>query len=384
MYRLTQSVTEGAFVQNPYPTYDLARAQGDLVWWDAYDMPAAMSHRAVRMLLTDRRLGRATPQNMEPIPQPHLPTWEAVEAHSMLELEPPTHTRLRGLVLRAFTGRMVNALAPSIETLSHRLIDQFPDEPFDLLKHFAQPLPVTVIANLLGVPTTRIDDLLKWSNTMVAMYQPARTRAVEDAAEAATKDFITYLDDIINHRRKHPGTDLITDLIAAEEAGETLNAAELTSTIILLLNAGHEATVHTIGNAVKTLADHPADITPQTLEELLRFDPPLHIFTRWTYEDIDCFGTTIPKNTQVACVLAAANRDPAAFDNPNQFDPHRKPNKHKSFGAGIHFCVGAPLARLEIEIGLRTLFQRCPNLKITEPPHYAKTYHFHGLTQLMV
>ncbi len=385
MRAFSQSVTDPAFVQNPYPAYDRARSLGDLVQWDAYAMPAAMSHRAVRFLLTNRKLGRTAPDGLGPSRPDHIRTWQSVEDHSMLELEPPTHTRLRRLVLQAFTGKRVAAMADDIAATAHQVIDRFPSGPFDLLDAFARPLPVTVIANLLGVPLDRTDDLLRWSNAMVAMYQSGRDRSVEDAAERATADFIAYLDDIIAHRRRTPGPDLITELIAAEEQGDRLTGAELTSTLILLLNAGHEATVHTLGNAVQILA--PMDrmpITDPLVEELLRFDPPLHIFTRWAYDDIDCFGTMIPRHTQVACVLAAANRDPAVFDDPNKFDPTRAPGPHQSFGAGIHFCVGAPLARLEIKLGLQALFDRCPGLAIAEPAHYGDTYHFHGLTRLMV
>ncbi|MEO0359455.1 MAG: cytochrome P450, partial [Pseudomonadota bacterium] len=282
MDRFSQSVTAQDFVQNPYPAYDRARATGDLVHWDAYDMPAAMSHRAVRLLLTSRALGRTPPPGLAPPRLDHIKTWQQVEDHSMLELEPPTHTRLRKLVLRAFTGKRVAAMGDQISAAAHHLIDQFPETPFDFLNRFARPLPVTVIANLLGVPLDRTDDLLRWSNAMVAMYQSGRDHTVEQTAERASQDLVAYLDDVIAHRRRTPGPDLITELIAAEEDGDKLSGAELTSTVILLLNAGHEATVHTLGNAVQILAPlAPTPVTDTLVEELLRFDPPLHIFTRW-------------------------------------------------------------------------------------------------------
>jgi len=383
MKTFNQSPTAPIFVQNPYPAYDSARAMGDVVWWEDYTMPAAVSHRAVRMILSNRDLGR------EPLAPPgcpaHIAEWQANESHSMLELEPPRHSRLRGLVLRAFTGRKVAAMAPEISATCHRLINAFPDHPFDFLDAFARPLPVHVIATLLGVPTDRCDDLLRWSNAMVAMYQSGRSYEAELAANQATVDFTAFLNSYITHRRVHPREDLLSDLIAAEEAGEKLTGEELISTCILLLNAGHEATVHTLGNAIKTLLPLTfRDVTPALVEEILRYDPPLHIFTRHAYKDIDCFGLELKKGQEVACVLAAANRDPAFAENPNQFDPTRKLGQHQSFGAGLHFCVGAPLARLEISIGLQILFDRCPNLQISEAPRYADTYHFHGLTQLMV
>lgn len=378
-----QSPTDPAFVQDPYPIYDQMREYGDVVWWDDYNMPAAVSHRAVRALLSNRKLGRERLE--KPQCPAHIADWQANEDHSMLELEPPRHTRLRGLVLRAFTSRRIEGLRPRITNLCHQLIDQFPDQPFDFLDAFARPLPVTVIAELLGIPTSHNADLLRWSNAMVAMYQSGRSRTVEDTANQATLDFTALLNDIIAHRRQHPADDLLTDLIAAEDAGEKLNGAELISTCILLLNAGHEATVHTLGNAMRTLlpTSH-RQVTPELIEEVLRYDPPLHVFTRHAYEDIDCFGVTITKGQEGACVLAAANRDPAFAPDPHTFDPTRKPGQHQSFGAGLHFCVGAPLARLELSIGLQTLFDHCPDLALAEPPEYADTYHFHGLKQVML
>ena len=346
-------------------------------------MPAAVSHRAVRMILGNRELGRQAPNAIRcPL---HIAQWQENESHSMLELEPPRHSRLRGLVLRAFTGRKVAAMAPYITATCHRLIDEFSDKPFDFLNAFARPLPVHVIASLLGVPTDRCDDLLRWSNAMVAMYQSGRSYEIELAANQATIDFTAFLESYITHRRTHPSEDLLSDLIAAEEAGEKLTGAELISTCILLLNAGHEATVHTLGNALKTILPlRYRVITPELVEEVLRYDPPLHVFTRHAYKDIDCFGIKIKSGQEVACLLAAANRDPNFVDSPNHFDPFRKPSRHQSFGAGLHFCVGAPLARLEITIGLQTLFERRPDLQVSIPPEYAETYHFHGLKELMV
>ncbi len=383
MENFNQSPFDQTFVQNPYPAYEIARKLGDVVWWDDYEMPAAVSHRAVRMILSNRNLGTEllTPAHC-PI---HLTEWQANESHSMLALEPPRHKRLRGLVLRAFTAKTVASTAEEIKATCHRLIDRFPDKPFDFLNYFARPLPVQVIASLLGVPTEKCDDLLRWSNAMVAMYQSKRSHEIELAANTATIEFTEFLESYIKHRRKNPRPDLLSDLIAVEELGEKLTGAELISTCILLLNAGHEATVHTLGNALNTLLPtNFRSVTSELIEEVLRYDPPLHVFTRFAYEDIDCFGYKIEKGQEIACVLASANRDPAFLENPNKFDPYRKPGQHQSFGAGIHFCVGAPLARLEINLGLATLFERLPNLQINSPAEYGDTYHFHGLKALML
>ena len=306
----------------------------------------------------------------------------------MLELEPPRHTRLRGLVMRAFTSRRINGLAPEIAQLSGALIDACPDGPFDVLHHFGQRLPVTIIARLLGVPESMGGDLLRWSNAMVKMYIPDRSRAMEDAAANAARDFSDFMRSYVKERRTRPADDLITHLIAAEEEGEKLSTEELISTCILLLNAGHEATVHSIGNGVKALLEHPGAMasTPieAVVEEIFRYDPPLHMFNRYAYADVEVRGHTIPKGAEVALLLAAANHDPAAFDTPARFNPARATKANLSFGAGVHFCVGAPLARLELQVALPVLFDRLPGLHLTEPPTFADTYHFHGLERLMV
>jgi cytochrome P450 len=389
MQTLSQSPTDPAFVQDPYPFYEIARATGPFFRWSDYDLICTGNAAAVNAIFRDRRFGREAPEPLS-VP-PHLAPFYAVEAHSMLELEPPRHSRLRALVLRAFTSRRIAALQPEIESLSHQLIDAFPTGPFDLLQAFGQPLPVIIISRLLGVPETMAPQLLGWSNAMVGMYQARRTPAMEAAAVAATEAFVAFLTSYIAKRRARPADDLITHLIAAESEGERLTTDELISTCILLLNAGHEATVHTIGNGVKTLlqtgtpvAALAPDAVAPTVEEILRFDPALHMFTRWAYEDVEVMGHTFHRGDRVGLLLAAANRDPGVWDQPDRFSPDRPVKPHVSFGAGLHFCVGAPLARLELQVALPILFQRLPRLQVTEPPRYADVYHFHGLQRLMV
>lgn len=384
MIRVSQPPTDPAFVQDPYPFYDRIRPLAPLVWWEEYAMPVAARHDVVAALLRDRRFGRENPLGLE-FPA-RLAPFYAVEAHSMLELEPPRHTRLRGLVLRAFTSRRIAALEPEITALCHQLIDAFPDGPFDLLEAYANRLPVIIIARLLGVPEAMAPQLLAWSNAMVGMYQAGRTPQMEAAAVEATQAFCAFLQSYISERRSAPRDDLITHLIAAEEDGETLSTDELITTCILLLNAGHEATVHTLGNAARTYLMGGLKPSAETgfVEEALRHDPPLHMFTRFAMEDICLHGHAFAKGDQVGLLLAAANRDPAVYPDPETFDPTRKTKPHTSFGGGIHFCVGAPLARMEIAQALPILFDRCPRLKLAGPADYADIYHFHGLKQLMV
>ncbi len=379
MKRVVQDPKDPAFVQNPYPFY---AAQPPLFFWEDYGMVCARSYAAVNQLLRDRRLGRTGPA--AEVPPEEAPFWE-IEAHSMLELEPPRHTRLRGLVLRAFTSRRIAALGPEIEALAHRLIDALPEGPFDLITGFAQPLPVIVIARLLGVPEARAPDLLRWSNTMVRMYMAGRSAADGRAAAEAAQAFSDFLRAHIAARRADPQDDLISHLIAAEEAGDRLSTEEMLSTCILLLNAGHEATVHTLGNGVKALleADH-REIDESTIEEVLRYDPPLHLFTRWVYEPVDVMGTVLEPGTQVGLLLAAANRDEGRWEAAARFNPRRPVQTQAGFGAGTHFCIGAPLARLELLIALNALFARMPEMRIAAPPVYGDIYHFHGLERLML
>ena len=388
---LSQSPTDPAFVQDPYPFYHRARAASPFFHWAEYQMVCTGTWAATAAIFRDRRFGREAPPECAPVIPAHLAPFYAVEAHSMLELEPPRHTRLRGLVLRAFTSRRIAGLAPEITALTHQLIDALPAGDFDLLQHFGQKLPVIIIARLLGVPEQMSDDLLRWSNAMVGMYMANRTREREDAAIAATEAFVAFMRGYVDQRRAKPADDLITSLIEAKEAGERLTTDELITTCILLLNAGHEATVHTIGNGVKALLEtgRSADVlTPgaieATVEEILRFDPALHMFTRWAYEDVTVLGQRFQRGDRVALLLAAANRDPAQWDTPDRFDPHRAIKPNASFGAGLHFCVGAPLARLELQIALPILFDRLPGLTLTQTPLYKDVYHFHGLDRLML
>ena len=388
MKRIAQSLTDPDFVQNPYPFYDHARALGPIVMWDDMGMAAAFDHASVAALLRDRRLGRTPPT---PRPRPaHLEPFRILEDHSLLELEPPRHTRLRKLVLHAFTSRRVANLRPDILEISEDLLSALPkDAPFDLIPTYCQPIPVRIIARLLGVPESLAPQLLDWSRDMVAMYQTGVTPQIETRAGQAAQEFTDFMRRYIEERRTKPADDLITQLIAAEEDGETLSTDEMIANCILLLNAGHEATVHSIGNAVRVLIEHTLTPTPDTAdalcEELLRYEAPLHVFTRFAYEDITLpTGDILPKDAEIALVLGSANRDPAVFDTPNTFDPNRNAKLHTSFGGGLHFCVGAPLARAELQIALPKLFEAYPNLKLQSPPSFANSYHFHKHDTLIV
>ena len=228
---------------------------------------------------------------------------------------------------------------------------------------------------------------------MVAMYTPRRDRAVEAAAVAATDEFVAFLARIVAERREAPRDDLVSHLIAAEAAGDRLSEDELIAGCIQLLNAGHEATVHSIGNAVKAVLESGLDpaglfagdkATAATVEEALRFDPPLHFFDRYAFEPAEVAGIRLAKGEKIGLLIAAANRDPARWADPDRFDPKRPLLPHVGFGAGIHSCIGAPLARLELQVALPILFARLPSLRIAAPPRYRNAWHFHGLGALQV
>jgi cytochrome P450 len=394
MERFRQDPTEDAFVQEPYAFYDRLRAAGPLSYWEEYGMPCAASHDVVSALLRDRRFGREDP---DPPPRPpHQAEFWAVEDHSMLEAEPPRHTRLRSQVLRAFTSARVAALAPGVEALAHRLVDDFPSGPFDLVEALCAPLPVRVIARLLGVPEDDAPMLLAWSHAMVGMYQAGRDEEAERAAARAAGAFRGYLADILSGRARAPEDDLLSQLLAVERDGR-LSRDETVATAILLLNAGHEATVHTLANGIHGLlsrGEWPPRASDALVEEVLRHDPPLHLFTRYAKEACEVFGHRFRRGDRVGLLLAAANRDPAVYAEQDRFDPARfeadraagaaRAPAPLSFGAGIHFCIGAPLARLEIGIALSVLGARLPGLRRAGPARYAPIYHFHGLGSLPV
>ncbi|NIY80435.1 cytochrome P450 [Celeribacter sp. HF31] len=391
MKRFSCAPNDPAFVQNPYPFYDRLRSGGNMVFWEELSLPVIAHYDGVSMALRDNRFGREAPDGFAPDIPDHLRAFYDIEDHSMLELEGDRHKRLRSLVLRAFTSRRIRALVPDLEEIVDDLINRFPKGEFDLMPAFAKMVPVRIICRLLGVPEEMSEQLLTWSNAMVAVYTPTRTRDIEEATSQAATEFSDFMRSYVETRRSQPADDLITSLIAAESEGEKLTTDELITTCILLLNAGHEATVHSLGLAVKTLLEQetPREFLSDekidgTIEELLRYDPPLHLFQRWVYEDTTFLGQELKRGDKIGLLLAAANRDDDTWDDPNRFDPSRKVKQNAAFGAGIHFCVGAPLARLEMRVALPRLFERCPNLRLTESPLYADTWHFHGLSRLVI
>lgn len=389
------------FYQDPYAFYAALHETSATFYWEDYKHWCFAGWDDVNALLRDKRFGRqilhvATREELGwSAPLPHTKDFDASEVHSLLALEPPEHTRLRTLVNRAFVSRQVEHLRSRIAEMVNGLIEGFDTTgATDLLEAFATPIPVMIIAEMLGVPQEMTPKLLDWSHRIVGMYMYGRTPETEHDANAAARDFMDYVIALAAEKRKNPGTDLISHMITTEHRGQKLTESELVSTTILLLNAGHEATVHQAGNGIKSILESGLDptsllATPEqtekTVEECLRFDAPLHMFTRYALSDIELDnGIQLKKGDEIGLMLAAANRDPRKFPNPNTFNPDREVQANVSFGAGIHFCIGAPLARIELQEALCALFRHHPHLTLAEPPQYANNYHFHGLEKLNV
>ena len=393
---------DAAFYQNPYAFYSALHLGTPTFRWQDYGHWCFTGFKEVNALLRDKRFGREILHVMSredlgwAPPKPHTAAFDLTEKYSLLALEPPAHTRLRTLVNRAFVSRQVEQLRPRIGRLANEIIDSFEaDGGTELIKSFAAPIPAIIIAEMIGLPAEMAPQLVSWSNRMVQMYMYGVTRDTELDANQASADFMAYLRDVITERRRVPKEDLLTHMLTADPVdGQKLSEDEVISTGILLLNAGHEATVHTAGNAVKTILESGLDPkalfaneeqTAATVEECLRFDAPLHMFTRYALSDVTLDdGLSFKKGETIGLMLGAANRDPVRFRDANTFDPFRTDGQNVSFGAGIHFCIGAPLARIELQVALSTLFRRLPALRLATEPRYNNVYHFHGLERLDV
>jgi cytochrome P450 len=357
-------------------------------------------HADVDALLRDRRLGRtylhvATHAEMGRPEEPaeHAPFWRVVRS-GMLDVEPPDHTRLRRLVSRAFTPRTVERLRSTVQEVTDRLVDDALEQgEFDLLTTVAEPLPVTVIAEMLGVPEADRHLLRPWSADICGMYELDPSEQTAATAVRACEEFGDYLVALSRERRARPQDDLVTALTQVVDDGDVLTEDELVGTCVLLLNAGHEATVGVTGNGWWSLIRNPAQLArlradpsllPTAVEELMRWDTPLQLFERWVLEDVEIGGTRVPRGAELGLLFGSANRDPDVFADPEALDVGRDPNPHVSFGAGVHFCLGAALARLELQTSFGTVLRRIPRLEVVEEPTWRPGYVIRGLAALRV
>jgi cytochrome P450 len=370
------------FVANPYPAYTQMRAElpvHRITLSDGRGVWLVTRYDDARAVLKDPRFIKDWRSIMSPeqlARMPKVPESLQFLSQHMLTTDPPNHTRLRALVQKAFTPRMVEELRPRVQEITDALLDAVESRgEMDLIDDFAFPLPITVIAELLGVPSEDRDKFRHWSNALLT-GEPTPERMQRIAPDM--EEFNAYLAALFAERRARPAEDLISALIQVEEAGDRLSQIELFSMMFLLLIAGHETTVNLIGNGMLALLEHPdqlerlkqhPELLPPAIEELLRYDGPVANATRrWAGEDVDVGGVLIPRGEQVMVVLASADRDDQRFANPDDLDIARADNRHIAFGHGIHYCLGAPLARLEGQIAIGTLLRRMPNLRLKDAP----------------
>lgn len=387
------------FVANPYAAYRAIREAAPVVFWKQYGFWCFFGYETIASALRDARLGRSLRHvasreelGWAPLPEGVRPFY-AVDDLTLLEQEGPDHTRLRRLMNRAFVTSQITALVPQLTQVVNDLIDRFPEDgAFDLIPAFATPIPLRIITGMLGVPHESGPQLLEWSHRMVRMYHFGRTAEDEAQAVAATHAFCAFIRNFLAMRATGSREGLIGRLLNARDEGEQITDDELVANCILLLNAGHEATVHGLGNGIKAILESgldPSDLladekaTARTVEECLRFDTPLQLFTRYALEDLDIAGIRLGRGEKVGLLLGAGSHDPAIAPRPDLFVPGQA-TRHLAFGGGIHFCLGAPLARLEMQLALALLFRRCPTLRLAAPPVYANSFHFRGLESLMV
>ncbi|MBC7638481.1 MAG: cytochrome P450 [Rhodoferax sp.] len=395
-------LTDPAVVADPYPAFAAARERTPVGWHEGLGLVVALSHQGCDAVLRDRRLGRVFTLRE---PRADWDTFNWLHADSILDSEPPKHTRLRRLVAQAFGRGHVERLRPRVTELAGALLDECADTlaatgGFDVLADYAEPLPVLVIAELLGWPEADRHLLRPWSQAIVKMYELDRTPAAEAAAQRAGAEFAAYVVELAAARRADPRDDLVSHLVQVRDGSDRLDEHELVATVVLLLNAGHEASVNGFGNGLVSLLDAPDqldlvrrnasddELIALTVEEMLRHDSPLQLFERTATSDVEVATSSgvvrLSAGQKVAALLGAANRDPAVFADPDRFVADRSPNPHLAFGSGIHFCLGAPLARLELQASLPLLLQRFPHLALAGPPVRRPTFVLRGYQTLPV
>lgn len=385
------------FLADPYPVYARMRELGPILHYPARDLFLVNRFADVNACLRDRRLGReyrhrhTDDEFGRTGPDPRWQQFNASEQWSLLNLEPPDHTRLRRLVSKVFTARSIGALRPRIQALAADRLRSAASPDFDLISTFAQPFSIAVICTLLGVPPEDGPRLLAWSHAIVKMYEFTATDFERQAADDAAGEFIGYVGELIIARRSEPEDDLISELVLVADQGDMLTPDEIICTVIVLLNAGHEATVNTLGNGMRAMFRHPeqwarvvaGEVSPTTaVEEMLRWDAPLQLFERWVLEDgVQIGGRVFAVGERIGMMFGSANRDPDRFPDADAFDVARGDQAHIGFGGGLHFCLGAPLARLELEIAVAALAV-LPGLALLEEPAYQPYFVLRGLCAL--
>lgn len=388
-----------AFIDDPYPTLGRLREAAPVFRNERTGHWMLTRFADVHETLRDRRLGRVYHHRYtaaefgQPEPDPRWAAFHQHERWSLLSLEPPDHTRIRRLVSKVFTPRSVAALEPAVGALSEELLGQCREMgAFDLLADYAQPFSVAVICSVLGMPRGDARQLLDWSHAIVKMYELRSSDESRARADRAAGELVDYTKALIEAKRRVPDGSLISDLVEVVDAGDRLTDDEIVSTAVVLLEAGHEATVNTLGNGMRALLVHrpqwqrliDGEVDPATaVEELLRYDSPLQMFDRWVLEPgVEIAGQPMAVGDRVAMLFGSAQRDPRRFDDPDCFDVGRGDPAHIGFGGGIHYCVGAPLARMELAIALSDLVQALPGVEMAAEPVRHPAFVIRGLTEL--
>jgi cytochrome P450 len=381
------------FLTNPYPILARLRTEEKPIWHEDLGIYLAATYKDASEVLRNKSLGRIY---VDRSPESDWKTFNWLHSESILESEPPRHTRLRGLISKAFNRNRIESLRPKIEAIVDELLNEITTSgpTFDLISGYAEPIPVRIIAELLGFPRSEEHLLRPWSQAIVKMYEVAPSESAQQDARRAAAEFTQYVHDLMLERKSNPGSDLISELAQVEDAGERLSTNELIATCVLLLNAGHEASVNGFGNGIVALLNdpeqrellftYPDKFGETAVEEFLRYDSPLQLFERTAKEDVEISGVLIRKGERIASLLGSANRDVNNFQNPDSMDITRIPNPHISFGGGIHFCIGAPLARLEMSIALVALIKRFPNLQLFNEPKRRNSFTLRGYESVEV
>ncbi|NNE87918.1 MAG: cytochrome P450 [Silicimonas sp.] len=385
--RIKQSPTAPGFIADPYQFYDKIRALGDFVFWEDYEMAMATSHGAVRTVLCHSALGREVPRARRTSRPVHLAAFHNIDDNSLLRLEPPEHTRLRSIVEQALDAATILSMAPTISRTCDELIDGFPRQTaFDAQKDFADQLASLTVMRFLGMPEEMYTQIKTWAHLMSALQYARRDRAIEDDANTAASKLTIFMREFLAEK---PSGDNFIGRISS--ISKTLTAEEVMSLVLLFVQAGTQATAYCIGHAVLQLTDFPERSLAvstihisETVDECIRFEPPLHIVARHAQEDVTLFDHHFERNTQIGCILGSACHDDAVWPDGNVFDPFRAGRPHMGFGAGIHACVGGALARMMMTIALPAFFSRCPNARVVEPAKYANDYLFRRLERLMI
>jgi cytochrome P450 len=384
------------FVANPYEQLKALREIGKPVWHEGMQIFLAARHSDANDVFRNKSLGRIFTDKS---PEFEWETFNWLHSDSILDSEPPKHTRLRSLVAKAFNRNKIEGMRPAVERITQQLLGAIDEkvkseESFDLIADYAEPLPVKIIADLLGFPESEEHLLRPWSQSIVKMYEVNPSEQYQIEAKKAAGEFAEYVRNLAEHRKTNPGQDLITDLAMVEENGEKLNSHELVATCVLLLNAGHEASVNAFGNGMVAALERPEQaellrknsraITETALEEFMRFDAPLHLFERTATVDTELGGVKIEKGQKIAALIGSANRDSSVFERADEMDLIRDPNPHIGFGAGIHFCLGAPLARLEMSVSLPALWEKYPNMQLAGTPVRRPTFVLRGYESVSI